>query len=146
MKKILLDTNFLLLPGQFMIDIFTSIEELMNEPYVLVVLDKTMNELEKLGQGKSKESREAQLALALVMSRRATNPTLWDKLFGLVPSERVKLQIVRAGAGYVDDAIVKLGDKDTIVATQDAVLKQRLRKKKIAVITMKGKKKIDFAR
>ena len=119
----------------------------MDEPYVLVVLDKTMNELEKLGQGKSKEARAAQLGYALVMGRKASNPTLWDKLFGLKPTERVKLQIVRAGSmGYVDDAIVKLGDKDTIVATQDKGLKIRLRKKKIPVITMQGKKKIAFGR
>ncbi|MBR9703758.1 hypothetical protein GOV10_06970 [Candidatus Woesearchaeota archaeon] len=144
MKKILLDTNFLLIPGQFMIDIFTGIEKIMNEPYVLVVLDKTMNELEKFGQGKSKDARAAQLAIALVMARKANSPTLWDRLFGLKPSEQAKLQIVKAGIGYVDDAIVKLGDKETIVATQDKILKQRLRKKKIPTITMKGKKKIGF--
>lgn len=134
-KKIILDTNFLLIPGQFMVDIFSEIDRLMNEPYHLIVLDKTINELHKIAQGDSKDARAAKLALALIETKKADNPTLWEKILGL--KEGKALKIVRASKGYVDDAIVSFADDDTIVATQDAALKRRL---KTSVITLKQKK------
>ena len=45
MKKIILDTNFLLIPAQFKVDIFDEIDRIMIEKYQLFVLDKTIDEL-----------------------------------------------------------------------------------------------------
>ncbi|MFW6233208.1 MAG: hypothetical protein ACOC3Z_00935, partial [Nanoarchaeota archaeon] len=41
---------------------------------------------------------------------------------------------------YVDDEIVKIADKDTIVATQDKELKKRLQKKKIPIMIIRQRK------
>ena len=46
--KIYLDTNFLLIPAQFKVDIFEEIERLMDKPYDLYVFDKSLKELEDL--------------------------------------------------------------------------------------------------
>jgi rRNA-processing protein FCF1 len=115
----------------------------MDEPYVLVVLDKTIDELNKICKGKTKDARAAQLGLALLNARLAANPTIWEKILGLVPHDKKerKVRVVKANK-YVDDAIVEMADKNTIVATNDGGLKKRLKKKDIPVFTMRGKKQI----
>lgn len=140
MKKIILDTNFLLLPAQSLLDIFSEIERLMLEPYTLVVLDTTIGELEKLSHGRSKDAQAARLGLALINAKRRENPTLWEKLLGLTPQDKQarKLAIIKS-KGHVDDAIVRMADKDTIVATQDAQLKHRLKSKQIPRIVASKK-------
>lgn len=112
----------------------------MKEPYHLIVLDKSINELNKIAQGNSKGARAAKLALALVNAKKAENPTIWEKILGL--KEGKALKIVRASKYYVDDAILRFADDDTIVATQDAALKRRL--KGISVITLKQKKYLSM--
>ena len=145
MKKVVLDTNILMVPGQFMVDIYGDIERLMTEPYTLVVLDTVLNELTKLAVGTSKDARAAQLGLGLVNAHRQASPTIWEKILGLVPHDRKgkKLVIVKA-TGHVDDAIVEMADVDTIVATNDTGLKRRLKKKKIKLIVLKSKKYLSF--
>jgi rRNA-processing protein FCF1 len=44
----------------------------------------------------------------------------------------------------VDDAIVEYADSDTIVATQDKLLKKRLISKGINTIILRGKQKLEF--
>lgn len=145
MKKVIIDTNMLLVPGQFMVDIYGEMEMLMSEPYVLVVLDKTIQELTKLCEGKRKDAQAARLGLALLNARLAANPTLWEKLLGLVPKDRNerKVEVVKAKQ-YVDDEIVAIADEETIVATNDAELKKRLKKNKIKLIVLKSKKHLVF--
>ena len=48
MKKIILDTNFLLIPSQFNVDIFTEIDRICLFKYKLCVLDETINELNSI--------------------------------------------------------------------------------------------------
>lgn len=144
MKKIILDTNILLLPGQFMVDIFTQIEQLMDEPFVLVILQKSLNELNKIAQKKTKDAQAARLALALINAKLAENPTFWEKIIGLTPHKKEKkIQVIKTKE-YVDDAIIKLADTQTIVATLDSQLKKRLRQKNIKTITLKNKKQLSF--
>ena len=45
MKKIILDTNFLLIPAQFNVDIFSEIERICDFQYQLCIVDKTLSEL-----------------------------------------------------------------------------------------------------
>lgn len=144
MKKIILDTNILLLPGQRMIDVFSQIQELMSDSYQLVVLSKTLDELKKLSAGKSKDARAAQLGLALVNAKLAEAPTLFEKIIGLRAKNTISLVLVDE---YADDAIVMLANKhakETIVATQDANLMRRLKKRDIPVIMLKAKQRLDF--
>ena len=57
MHKIILDTNFLLIPPTLKIDIFSEIEKIMGEPYRLYILDMSIDELNNISKtqkGKSK--------------------------------------------------------------------------------------------
>ena len=48
MKTIILDTNFLMIPYKFKVDIFTEVDRLLTEEYSLNILDKTLDELKKI--------------------------------------------------------------------------------------------------
>ena len=125
MKKIILDTNFLLIPGALKVDIFAEIERICLFKYKFYILDKTIGELEKLQEtGKGKTSRNAKLALDLL--------------------KRKKVSVLKTQKGHTDDLILKKADKDTIVATQDAALKRRLKEAHIATIILKSKKYLDI--
>lgn len=121
-KKILLDTNFLLIPAQFGVDIFSEIERICHFPYKLCVLDKTVNELEKIEQTQKGKHRErAKLALSLIKNKK----------INIIPSEK---------GNYVDDIIVGLINSNYIVATQDKELKKRVEAKKVPIISLRQKK------
>ena len=67
MKKILLDTNFLLIPYRFRVDIFTQIDKELASGYRLFILDKTLNELKKIAtEQKGKDKDAAKIALKLI--------------------------------------------------------------------------------
>ena len=121
-KEVILDTNFLLLPGTLLIDIFTEINNIMKHPYRLVVYDKTLKELEGIiKKGKGKDVMAAKLALILIKQKN--------------------LKIKHSSSKtYLDDTIVKESDKNTIVATQDKELIRRLKEKRIPIIRLKQKK------
>ncbi|ENO12016.1 hypothetical protein MBGDC06_00279, partial [Thermoplasmatales archaeon SCGC AB-539-C06] len=72
MKKIILDTNFLLIPAQFKVDIFDEIDRIILEKYQLFVLDKTIDELKKIiadKKQKMRNRRAAKLGLQLLKSK-----------------------------------------------------------------------------
>ncbi len=107
MKKIILDTNFLMLPFQFKVDLFKEIDRIIDEKYEIFIVDKTKEELEKLIKGgKEKERKAAKLALQLI--------------------KKFNIKIINTQGNNVDDIIIQLKDKDTIVATMDIELRKRL--------------------
>ena len=116
MKKILLDTNFLLIPFQFNVDIFTEIDRIILNNYKIYVLDKTLEELESIIKDKNqklKNKNAAKLGLQLVKAK--------------------KLNIIKTDSKEtVDDIIVNIHE-DYIVATQDIELKRRLNAKTITL-------------
>ena len=119
--KILLDTNFLLIPVQFKVDIFAEIDRIMDEPYRLYVLEKSIEELKKIvKEQKGKHKEAANIALKLIKQKSLNT-------------------IKNSTNDSVDDIIVEIGEEYTI-ATQDKELKQRLKEKNIKVITLRGKK------
>ena len=121
MKKVILDTNFLLLPGLFKIDIFEEIRKVMNDKYELYIIDGTIAELNKIidKKNKSKDKLNAKIGLELIKQK--------------------KVKKIKSSERNVDEALVNLSDENTIVATSDKVLKQRLRKKNINLITLRKK-------
>ena len=66
--KFLLDTNFLLIPGQFKIDIFSELNK-YGKPK-LFTLDLVVQELKTLSTGKGKDSAAAKLALELLQQKK----------------------------------------------------------------------------
>ena len=123
MKKILLDTNFLMICFQFRVDIFTELDRVCNFNFKLFVLDKTIEEIEKIVEeqkGKNKEA--AKIALKLIAIK--------------------KINIIKTKSNRkTDDVIRDIAAKDNyIVATQDKDLKRRLINQGASVIVLRQKK------
>jgi len=119
MKKILLDANFLIDLIKYKIDV-DGMEELVGGDCRLVVLKPVLTELRKISGGKSKDSRFAKIALMVIK----------EKGFDIVETEEKK----------ADEAIVRMADEDTAVATNDIELKKRLRALGVRVIHLRAKK------
>ena len=121
MKKIILDTNFLLIPIQFKVDIFTEIDRICLFPYKLYIVDKTIDELKRIiEEQKGKHKFAAKIALQLVKKKN--------------------VGVIKTSEGHVDDLILDVLDKDSILATQDAIFRKRAVKKGIKVIVLRSKK------
>ena len=120
-KKIIIDTNFLLIPYQFKVDIFSEIRRICDFNYEICIIDETIDELRKIMMMPGRDKLGAVLALQLL------------------PHHKVK-KILTKKDKSVDDLIVDTAGKDTLVATQDAELKRRLKKNKIRLIVMRQKK------
>ena len=122
MEKIILDTNFLLIPARFNVDIFSEIDRICGK-YKLYIIDKTVDELKKIiDTGKGKDKDAAKLALGLVENR--------------------KVEKIKTKEGTVDDLIISLDGY--IVATQDKELKRRLKEKDVKVISLRQKNYLIF--
>lgn len=123
MRRIILDTNFLLIPLQFNIDVFSEIRRIADFNYNLCIIDKTIDELEQIikTSKKQKYRKQAKMAIALLDSEDISKiKTKKDKI--------------------VDDHILDIVKKTDIVATQDIELKRKLRKKDINIITLRQKR------
>jgi rRNA-processing protein FCF1 len=111
MKKILLDTNFLLTVGEFKIDIFSELNRVCGFNYELFTLDKVADEIKNIiKKQKGKTKKNAEFALKLLK----------------------KIRKIKTKEGFTDDIIAELS-KDYIVATQDNNLKKRLKGKKLII-------------
>ena len=126
MKQVILDTNFLLIPYQFKVDIFSEIDRILETKYKICILDKTIQELNNLVEKiKGKNKKAAQLALKLI--------------------EHKKPEIIKSEIDYVDKAILKIVNKKThIVATQDKELKKALQAKGIPIIVLRQKRYLQL--
>jgi uncharacterized protein len=125
-KKVILDTNFLLIPGQFKVDIFTEIKRVMDEPFQMFIIDKTMDELkgiEILGKTIDKQ--------AVKLGRMLAESLIKQKSLKTINSYSKK---------HVDDIIVSKANNNVYVATQDKGLKKRVKAEGAKIITLKQKK------
>ena len=123
MKKILLDTNFLLIPYQFKTDIFSEIDRISSYNYKIYVLDKSLDELNSIIQKQKGKHREAaKIALQLLKLK--------------------KIEIIKTNSSKrTDDIIAEYAkEKEFIVGTQDKDLKRKLVNQGITVIVLRQKK------
>jgi rRNA-processing protein FCF1 len=136
--KVILDSNFLMIPFQFNIDIFQEIEYLLQKKVDFVVPSAVKSELTGISSRGGEGAPEASLALQIASRCRVVEVTL-------EPQETV------------DDAIVKASRKlGAVVATTDIELKKRLRSPPVSespggaawhpipVIFMRGKGKLEI--
>ncbi|MGV8171947.1 MAG: PIN domain-containing protein [Candidatus Woesearchaeota archaeon] len=128
MLRIIFDTNFLLIPIQFKVDIFAEVKRLLSEPYELFVYQGSIDELNDLAKGNSKAAIIARTAIKLIKQKN---------LKSLPNSINEK---------YADKLILEGVTSKDIVCTQDQALKRLLknRHKGIKLITLKSKKYLDF--
>ncbi|MEW5996886.1 MAG: PIN domain-containing protein [Candidatus Micrarchaeota archaeon] len=124
LKKVVLDTNFLLLPYQFGVDIAKQIEGLLEAPHELVVPDGVAAELGKLAKGRGKEGAAARFALKFL--------------------EAHKVRRVRS-AGDVDGWIAEYAEKEgAVVATNDAALRHKLKNAGVKVIVLRSRARLGM--
>lgn len=127
MATLLLDTNFLLIPGQFKVDVFVELKRVC-EFSELAVLDGTVEELNKIAHDSSaslKDRKAARLALQL-LSAKAVRVIQSRKVFKSV--DKAILEFASAS------------NKDVIVATQDRELKRLLKVAGISVAVLRQKR------
>ena len=122
MIKIILDTNFLMAVSQFRVDIFAELERICDFRYKLYIIDKTLDELNKvIENNKGRHGMAAKLALSLIKSKGVST----------IKTDKNRI---------VDDLILDVVNQDFIVATQDMALRSRLKEKKVALISIRQKK------
>ncbi len=123
MKRIILDTNMLLVPSQWKVDIFSELERICFFPFEVATIGQAIMELNRiLNSGKGKPHREAALALAMIKRKNIK-------------------QLPSPPALDADSSLLALGkEKDTIIATQDQELKRMLKRQGTPVITLRAKK------
>ncbi|MBU2633865.1 MAG: hypothetical protein KJ674_01325 [Nanoarchaeota archaeon] len=107
MKTIILDTNFLLIPYNYKIDIFTEIERICHFKYQLSILDKTLDELKKL------------------KGEKFTLNLIKQKNIKVIKTKTTK---------YVDD-ILKVSED--IIATDDKPLIKQIKNKPLIILRQK---------
>ncbi len=126
MKEVVIDTNFLLLPYQFKVDIFGELQYLIEEPFQIVVSSKVVGELKALAKRVGKAGAGARVALKLLDFRKQN------------------VKSVSSGAP-VDDWVFEYSVANhSMVATNDLALKDRLKKARVKVIGLRGRTKIGY--
>ena len=121
MKRIIIDTNFLLIPLKFRVDIFSEFSRIFNFSYRLFIFEESINELKNIIQKqRGKDKKAAKFALKLIKFKN--------------------IEIIETGHKYVDELILDSINKDTVIATQDVLLKKQLLEKGASVIILRQKK------
>jgi hypothetical protein len=123
MKKIILDTNFLMNLGKFKVGL-EEIKEIVDEPYQLFTLDLVVKELKKISDSRGRDAGNAKIALELIKIN--------------------EINILNSSKTNTDKAIIGLADKGTIVATNDIELRKKLKKLEIKTIYLRAKKHLDM--
>ncbi|KXB01546.1 hypothetical protein AKJ43_03295 [candidate division MSBL1 archaeon SCGC-AAA261D19] len=116
--RVILDTNFLLIPGSHGVDIFDDLDRVLNQDYKIIIPSAVIRELKYLmSEGTSSERSAARLALEMASEG----------------------EIAEVG-GPADDEILKLAKKGrSAVGTNDADLRKRLRAEGIPTIYLRQK-------
>lgn len=123
-RPVILDTNFLLLPYRFKINIINELDYLIEVSHCFVISSRILDELKKLSRSLGKDGVAARLALKMVASPKS------------------KIEVIETDVP-VDDWIVDYAkDNNAIVCTNDAKLRKRL--KGLKIVVLKSRSKLGF--
>lgn len=128
-KKVVLDTNFLMVPYKERIDIFQEIERLIPEDYMLFTFTGVAEELKKI-----RESRES----------RGSDKTAAKIALQFIEKKDIR---VLESQMKVDEAIIDFAKEnkgDAVICTNDRRLKRRLRGLHVGIICMRGRSRLDL--
>lgn len=123
MNKIILDTNFLMIPWQFRVDIFSEFGRICSFNYQLYIFEESINELRGImnnPNSSGKDKKAAEFALKLIKLKN----------IGIIKSKKKD----------VDSLILENANEGDFVATQDMQLKRELVKKGVSLIALRKKK------
>ena len=125
MKKILLDTSFVVKCAEYHIDLFSELERVCLFPYELCYFNKTLDELDAVARQGGKERAFAKLARKFL--ERAT----------VIPGSKCSI---------VDELILDYlqKNKECVVATHDSALKKMVLGQKIPVVIIRQQKYLVF--
>jgi rRNA-processing protein FCF1 len=132
-KMVILDTNFCMVPFLYKVDLFKGIESKINSAHHICVPSMVLTELAGIKGKKSKDAPKAAATLKWLQKK--------------IENHEVKLMIT---TDSVDDWIVDFAqqkeNKDKIVVcTNDVALRKTLKKKRVKVISLLGKKKLTIS-
>lgn len=124
--NVLLDTNALLMPLQFKIDIFEEIRGILGHCRIITI-DEVMDELKGIAKGSGKDASAAR--------------------FGSLLASGIEVLPSGSDASTVDEKIEEFAfHNNCIVVTNDRALKKRLLSKDISVLSMRNQKKLELMR
>ena len=119
--KILCDTNFLLIPLRFGVDVFTESDEVLNDLTEFFVSSRVLDEIKLLREG-AKPSLEKELLFALKMAEQC-------------------VLIEDASEIEVDDSLVQLAkENDMVLGTSDSELRKKARQEGVKVIYLRQRR------
>ncbi len=145
-KEVIVDTNALLIPGEFGVDIFEELERL---GYVHIIVPKmVLAELDRLRQRpglKGKEKIAANVGYSLI--RKYTDTSEQERMStGCTISieEGAGEEEVEKGEGDTDEMIAALALKrKAAVLTNDEELRTKLSQAGIATVYLRGKNRLE---
>jgi len=121
-KTVVLDTNFLMIPGQIGVDIFQELQNSLDFPYKLCILSGTLVELDKIiEKDKNEDKIAARIAKELI--------------------DKEKIEIIESESDVDSDLAAISKKPGVVVATQDTELKKRIHGK---IIVLRQKKYIEL--
>jgi len=124
--RVLLDTNALLMPAQFGIDLYDELMALFGD-FEPIVLEEVIGELSGLARGRGRDAAAARVGL--VMARRSK----------VVPSG--------SAAERVDDRVIEYARQEgCIVVTNDRELRNTLLAGGIDVVSMRRERTLELMR
>jgi rRNA-processing protein FCF1 len=125
---VVLDTNFLTVPAQFSVDVFSEAERVLERSIEFILLDSVLEEIRaKHAKGNKTEKRMFSIALDLADRCRVVN--LDQSLGDLV----------------VDDQILEYTvSVNGILATNDKELRERATERGVPVLMLRGKKHLEL--
>ena len=119
--KILCDTNFLLIPLRFGVDVFTEADEVLNDLTEFYVSSRVLDEINLLRKN-ARPSLDKELLFALKMTEQCV----------LIEDE---------SEIEVDDSLIQLAKKDDMVlGTTDSELRKRARGEGVKVIYLRQRR------
>lgn len=123
---VVVDTNFLAVPAQFNVDVFTESEVVLEQQVDFVILNSVVEEIRTLiDTAKGRNKRAFKVALELVKNCR-------------VVEVEENLSTMN-----VDDQLVEYTcSVQGVLATNDKELKERARAKGVPVLLLRGKKRL----
>jgi len=118
--KVILDSNFLMIPSQFRIDIFSELRRTLNRRVQIIVLSPVRDELRRISlRGNPKTIKQAERALKII--------------------DDVEVVDIKHNPGEsVDDLIIRVAKEwNCPVATNDGELRKRLKDIGVSVIYLR---------
>ena len=124
--RILLDTNALLMPVQFGIDLYDELQGLFGD-FELITLEEVIGELSGISRGHGRDAAAARVGL--IMARSTT----------VVPSG--------SSANHVDKRVIEYARREgCTVVTNDRELRNALLREGIDVVSMRKEKTLELMR